>query len=93
MRELLLDIGKYDNETEIKQEIDNIMQHTDQTKTGTIEFEDFKLAWQRKMLSKQEKYINNLFQSWAKRQNEKQQNKDKKNTNNKPHLTHMLLDI
>lgn len=62
---MVVDVGNFTDETEIEQEINNILQHTDSSKTGTIEFEDFKLAWQRKMLSKQEKYINNVFDSYV----------------------------
>ena len=37
------------------------MKQIDTNKTGTIEIDDFKIAWQRRILTKQKDYINQVF--------------------------------
>ena len=66
MKELILDINTESNKSndinDVEKEVDNIMTQIDIKNTGTIEFDEFKIAWQRKMLSKQTDYINKVFE-------------------------------
>lgn len=56
---LLMDMGV--TKTEAREQADQIINNTDDDKSGTIEFDEFASIWQRKLLTANESYIHAVF--------------------------------
>ena len=59
MRLLLLDLGFAP--AKARTEALKILEQADTNKNGTIEFDEFKAIWHRKLLSQHEQYIHRVF--------------------------------